>query len=276
MQFQDITYDIDQAIATIAFNRPDAMNAARHETVAELIEALDLADKDDTVKCVIVTGKGRAFCAGTDISNGFTLPTGGNPETGEAIPRDLGGVVVLRVFEMSKPVIGAINGAAAGFGATFTLAFDMRLASDNAKFAFPFTRRGICVESCSSWYLPRLVGMQTAMDWMLTGRTFGVAEAERRGLVHEVCAPQDLMTRARQIATDIAENCSPASVAINRRMLLAMMSAGHPEIAHELESRAVSACMSGPDIKEGAASFLEKRKPNFSSTVADADFMKKW
>lgn len=276
MDFTDIRYAKADGIATITFNRPEVMNAARVRTNDEFIAALDAADRDDEVRCVIVTGEGRAFCAGTDISSGFQLPAGGNPETGEGIPEDVGGTSVLRMFDMRKPVIGAINGAAAGFGATVTLAMDIRLVSENAKFAFPFARRGICVESCSSWFLPRLVGLQTAMDWMLTGRTFPATEALQRGLAHECLPAEALMPRARAMARDIAENCAPASVAINRQMLLRMMGADHPRVAHELESRAVAATLAGPDAAEGVLSFKERRAPRFSGTVRDAGFMDRW
>ncbi|MAW87068.1 MAG: enoyl-CoA hydratase [Phyllobacteriaceae bacterium] len=276
MHFDDITYAADDGVATITFNRLDVMNAARMQTQEELVAALDAADADDGVRCVIVTGEGRAFCAGTDISDGFRLPAGGDPASGEGIPADIGGITVLRLFEMRKPVIGAINGAAVGFGATFTLAMDIRLVSDGAKFAFPFTRRGICAESCSSWFLPRLVGLQTAMDWMLTGRTFLADEALQRGLAHECLPAENLMERARAMARDIADNCAPVSLAINRQMLLRMMGAEHPRIAHELESRALAACLAAPDAAEGVASFREKRPPCFTGTVSDAGYMRNW
>ena len=276
MHFDDITYAADDGVATITFNRLDVMNAARMQTQEELVAALDAADADDGVRCVIVTGEGRAFCAGTDISDGFRLPAGGDPASGEGIPADIGGITVLRLFEMRKPVIGAINGAAVGFGATFTLAMDIRLVSDGAKFAVPFTRRGICAESCSSWFLPRLVGLQTAMDWMLTGRTFLADEALQRGLAHECLPAENLMERARAMARDIADNCAPVSLAINRQMLLRMMGAEHPRIAHELESRALAACLAAPDAAEGVASFREKRPPCFTGTVSDAGYMRNW
>ncbi|GGB38042.1 enoyl-CoA hydratase [Tistrella bauzanensis] len=276
MTFDDISYEVADAIATITFQRPEVMNAARNQTQDELVAALDAADADDAVRAVIVTGAGRAFCAGTDISNGFELPAGGDPATGEGVPADVGGVTVLRLFRMRKPVIGAINGPAAGFGATFTLAMDMRLAADTAKFAFPFTRRGIAVESCSSWFLPRLVGMQTAQDWMLTGRTFPATEALARGLVHELLPADALLPRARAIARDIAENCAPASVAINRQLLWRMLGADHPRVAHALESRAVAARLASDDVREGVDSFKERRQPRFTGTLAEADYMSAW
>ena len=276
MNFTDIRYATEDSVATITFDRPDVMNAARSETHGELLKALDAADMDNSVRAVIVTGEGRAFCAGTDISKGFQLPKNGDPATGDDIPPDIGGITVLRLFRMRKPVIAAINGAAAGFGATFTLAMDIRLASDAAKFAFPFTRRAICAESCSSWFLPRLVGIQTAQDWMLTGRTFPAAEALARGLVHEMLPQNDLLGRAREIALDIARNCAPASVAINRQLLWRMLGADHPRMAHALESRAVAATLAADDIQEGVASFKEKRTPRFTGAVSDADYMKTW
>lgn len=276
MDFTDIRYAVEDGIATITFARPDVMNAARTATHQELIRALDAADRDDAVRAVIVTGEGRAFCAGTDISQGFQLPSGGDPATGAGVPPDVGGQTVLRLFDMRKPVIAAINGAAVGFGATFTLAMDLRLASSGAKFAFPFTRRGICAESCSSWFLPRLVGIQTAQDWMLTGRTFTAPEANARGLIHELLAPEDLLPRAREIARDIADNCAPASVALNRQLLWHMLGARHPAEAHALESRGIAATLAGADAQEGTASFRERRAPRFTGRVADTDYTGAW
>lgn len=276
MQFQDILYEVTDGVAVIRFNRPEAMNAARLQTHLDLYDALEAADADDAVRAVVVTGAGRAFCAGTDISGGFDLPTGGDPVTGEGVPPDVGGRVVLRLFRMSKPVAAAINGPAAGFGATFTLAMDVRFAAEGAKFAFPFSRRAICVESCSSWFLPRLVGIQTAQDWMLSGRTFLAAEALAKGLVLEVLPPAEVLDRAMAWARDIAQNCAPASVAVNRRMLWQMMGADHPVQAHQLESRAIAALLAQPDVQEGVASFRERRAPQFSGTVANAGFLQAW
>lgn len=274
--YDDIRYECENGVATITFARPEVMNAARLRTHEELLSALDRADADEAVRAVIVTGEGRAFCAGTDISDGFQLPEGGDPATGDGIPADIGGKSVLRLFRMRKPVIAAINGAAAGFGLTVTLAMDLRLVSENARFAFPFSRRGICVESCSSWFLPRIVGLQTAMDWMLTGRTFSADEALARGLAHERLSPADLLPRARSIAEDIAQNCAPASVAINRQMLLRMLGADYPRVAHEFESRGVAATVASTDAAEGVLSFKEKRTPRFTGSASDADYMSSW
>ena len=276
MRFEDLDYAVDAHIATIALNRPDKLNAARAETYSELVAALDAADADEAVRAVIITGRGRAFCAGTDLSSGFRLPTGGDAATGEGIPPDLGGRVTLRVFEMRKPVIGAINGGAVGFGATFMLPMDYRIASTAAKIGFVFSRRGIVAESCSSWFLPRLVGIATALDWMYTGRVFGAEEAQARGLVSEVLAPDELLPRAAEIARDIADNTAPGSVALNRQLLWRMLGADHPLEAHRLESRAIAATVAMADAKEGVASFLEKRPPHFTGKVSDTDFSKTW
>lgn len=276
MEFADIGYVVDAGVATITLRRPELLNAARMQTHHELVAALDLADGDPGVRVVIVTGEGRAFCAGTDLSAGFDVPKGGDPATGAGIPPDIGGQTVLRLFEMRKPVIAAINGAAVGFGATFTLAMDLRLAATGAKFAFPFTRRGICAESCSSWFLPRLVGMQVAQDWMLTGRTFGAEEALARGLVLELLAPEDLLPRARALALDMAQNCAPGSMALNRQLLWRMTGADHPRAAHALESRGVANRVASADCAEGVASFKERRAPHFPGTLADVAYMDAW
>ncbi|WP_271112276.1 enoyl-CoA hydratase-related protein [Paracoccus aerodenitrificans] len=273
MDFSDIRYDIAAGIATLTLHRPERLNAARIETHEEIQAALSAADTDDDVRVVIVTGEGRAFCAGTDISEGFNLPQGGDLSTGDDIPPDVGGVTVLRLYEMSKPIIAAINGPAIGFGASFTLAMDIRLASENAKFAFPFARRAICAESCSSWFLPRLVGMQTAQDWMLTGRVFGAEEALSRGLVSEVLPASSLLSRAHAIASDIVTNCAPAALALNRKLLWQMQGAAHPAKAHELESWGIAACLSHSDAAEGIAVFREKRAPHFVGQAHDHDFV---
>jgi enoyl-CoA hydratase/carnithine racemase len=276
MAYEDLDYSVEARIATIAFNRPDKLNAARTDTHEQLISALEAADGDENVRAVIVTGRGRAFCAGTELSGGFGLPKGGDPATGEGTPADLGGRVTLRLFEMRKPVIGAVNGPAVGFGATFLLPMDYRIASETARFGFVFARRGIVAESCSSWFLPRLVGISRALDWMLTGRVFDAAEALSGGLVSEVLPPDALLERATAIARDIADNTAPASVALNRQLLWRMLGADHPLEAHRLESRAIAATLGMADAAEGAKSFLEKRPPNFTGRVSDTAFTGVW
>lgn len=275
--FQDIDYQVREGLATITFQRPEVLNAARMQTHHDLVAALDLADADDTVRVVIVTGAGpRAFCAGTDLSAGLDLPKGGNPATGAGVPPDIGGVSVLRVYRMRKPVIAAINGAAVGFGATFTLAMDIRLSVPGAKFAFPFSRRGICAESCSSWFLPRLVGMQVAQDWMLSGRTFAAEEALARGLVLELLPPEDLLPQARSMAREMIENCAPGSLALNRQLLWRMSGAAHPLEAHLLESRGIAERVTSPDALEGVAAFRERRAADFPGTTRDTAYMRAW
>lgn len=276
MQWQDIEYSRDGSTAVIVLNRPEKLNAVRMSSLDELEAALDDADADDAIRAVVVTGRGRAFCAGTDLSDGFRLPTGGDPATGEGVQPDVGGRITLRLYEMRKPVIAAINGVAAGFGATSPLAMDFRLATPDARFCYIFARRGIVAESCSSWFLPRIVGVPTALDWMLTGRMIPAEEALDKGLVHELVAPDELLPRAMAIARDIAENTAAVSVAVNRQLLWKLLDADHPRIAHELESRGVAATLAAPDSREGAAAFAERRAPVFTSKASDAAFMRPW
>jgi len=272
----DIDYEIQGAAAVLHFNRPDRMNAARTQTHADLIAAIDRAEADPKVRCLILTGNGRAFCAGTDIAEGFDLPTGGDPRTGEGVPPDIGGAAVLRLFRLNKPVIAAVNGAAVGFGASLTLACDIRLAANTAKWGFVFARRGIAAESCSSWFLPRVVGVQTALDWMLTGRMVLAAEALTTGLVKEVLPQDELLDAALGIAAEIAENTAPVSVAMNRKLVWRMMGASHPAEAHALESRAIAARLMHPDSTEGVAAFAERRAPAFAPDLDAADVMDGW
>ncbi|WP_137388362.1 enoyl-CoA hydratase-related protein [Rhodoligotrophos defluvii] len=276
MTYEDLTYEKADGVVTICLNRPDKLNAARVETHDELLTAFTRADEDDEVRAVVVTGNGRAFCAGTDLSGGFNLPSGGDPATGENVPADLGGRVSLRLYEMRKPVIGAINGVAVGFGATVLLPMDFRIAASEARFGFIFSRRGIVAESCSSWFLPRLVGIATALDWMITGRMIPADEALERGLLHKVVAQDQLLSTAMALARDIADNTAPVSVALNRQLLWKMLGADRPRIAHDLESRALSATLALPDSREGARAFTEKRPAAFSGRTSEAAFMDAW
>ena len=277
MTFEDIRYAVAAGVATITLDRPDKLNAAHVGTLEELIAALDAADADDAVRVVVVTGSGRAFCAGTDLANGFAdLPAGGDPATGEGVGADVGGRVTLRLFAMNKPVLAAVNGAAAGFGATVLLAMDRRIAVTTARFVFPFVRRGIVAESCSSWFLPRLVGIATALDWMLSGRVIAADEALDKGLVDELVEPEALLPRVAAVAADIAAHAAPASIAFTRRLLWRMLGADGPEVAHDYESRALAALLAHPDASEGVQSFVERRPPAFSGTTADAAVLKQW
>jgi enoyl-CoA hydratase/carnithine racemase len=270
MDFQDILYDVSEGIATITLNRPDKMNAFTGRMMHEIIAALDITDADDNVKVVIFTGAGRAFCAGADLSSGGdTFAKGGSDvQTKQGVPRDGGGLVSLRIFNSLKPVIGVINGAAVGVGVTMTLPMDFRLASDTAKFGFVFAKRGIVPEACSSYFLPRLVGISQATEWVYTGRVFPAAEALAGGLVRSVHAPEDLMDVARGIAREIADNTAPVSVAMSRRMLWQMLGASHPMEAHRADSRGIQERGRSADSKEGVVSFLEKRDAVYPDKVS--------
>ena len=271
MDFQDILYEASDGIATITLNRPDKMNAFTGRMMHEIIAALDITDADDDVKVVIFTGAGRAFCAGADLSSGGdTFAKGGSDvQTKQGVPRDGGGLVSLRIFNSLKPVIGVINGAAVGVGVTMTLPMDFRLASDNAKFGFVFAKRGIVPEACSSYFLPRLVGISQATEWVYTGRVFPASEALAGGLVRSVHAPDDLMGVARGIAREIADNTAPVSVAMSRRMLWQMLGASHPMEAHRADSRGIQQRGRSADSKEGVVSFLEKRDAVYPDKVSE-------
>jgi enoyl-CoA hydratase/carnithine racemase len=280
MDFQDIIYEVSEGIATITLNRPDKMNAFTGRMMHEIISALDLSDADDNVKAVIFTGAGRAFCAGADLSSGgATFSKGGSDiQTKQGVPRDGGGMVSLRIFNSLKPVIGAINGAAVGVGVTMTLPMDIRVASDGAKFGFVFAKRGILPEACSSYFLPRLVGIQQATEWVFTGRVFSAEEALNGRLVRSVHPGEELLEVARGIAREIADNTAPVSVALSRQMLWRMMGASHPMDAHAVESRGISARGRSADSKEGVTSFLEKRAAVYPDRVSDAlpDIFPNW
>lgn len=280
MDFQDIIYDVSEGIATITLNRPDKMNAFTGRMMHEIISALDLTDADDNVKAVIFTGAGRAFCAGADLSSGgATFSKGGSDiQTKQGVPRDGGGMVSLRIFNSLKPVIGAINGAAVGVGVTMTLPMDIRVASDGAKFGFVFAKRGILPEACSSYFLPRLVGIQQATEWVFTGRVFSAEEALNGRLVRSVHPGDELLSVARGIAREIADNTAPVSVALSRQMLWRMMGASHPMDAHAVESRGISARGRSADSKEGVTSFLEKRAAVYPDRVSDGlpDIFPNW
>jgi enoyl-CoA hydratase/carnithine racemase len=271
MEYQQITYEVADSIATITLNRPDQLNAFTGRMMRELIDAFDQVDADDEVRVAIVTGAGRGFCAGADLSGGGeTFSQGGSDEmTDVGVPRDGGGMVSLRIFECTKPVIGAINGAAVGVGVTMTLPMDIRLASEHAKFGFVFARRGIVPEACSSWFLPRLVGISHAAEWCYTGRVFPAAEALERGLVRSVHPSGELLPAARAIAAEIAATTAPVSIALTRQMLWRMLGAAHPMEAHKVDSRGILERGKSADSREGVVSFLEKRPPEFPMKVSD-------
>lgn len=269
MDYQHILYQVSDHILTITLNRPDQLNAQTRRMHAEIIAAADQWDADDDVRVVIFTGAGKGFCAGTDLKRNSW---GSSKEFVDEFPptfvngirRDGGGKLVLRLFDSKKPMIAAVNGAAVGVGATFILPMDVRIASENARFGYVFTQRGIVPESCSSWFLPRIVGITSALDWVNTGRVFPAAEALRHGLVSEVLAPDQLLARANAIAREIADRTAPVSVAVSRQLLWRMLGATSPHAAHEMESQALSALTSQTDAGEGVRSFMEKRAPKFT------------
>jgi enoyl-CoA hydratase/carnithine racemase len=271
VEFSYLKYEVEGGILTLTLNNPEKMNAVSAVSCRELIAAFDAADKDDAVHVVIVTGAGRAFCAGADLSGGPNEASFYNRFTGLAdtgARPDDGGMVNLRAYDMKKPLIAAINGAAVGFGITMTLPMDMRLASRTAKIGFPFARRGIMLDGCASWFLPRIVGMGVAAEWVYSGRTFTAQEAFEKGLVTELLDAEELMPRARKIAAEIVKNSSSISVALCRQMMWKMLGAGHPMEAHILESKALNWLYTVPDAREGVTSFLEKRPPQFPMKVS--------
>ena len=264
MDSQDIRYEVQDRVATVTLHRPEKLNAFTRRMRDELIDAFGRADADDGVRAVIVTGAGRAFCAGADLSGGgATFDYARRDDAGEDDHRDGGGRVSLSIFALKKPVIAAINGPAVGVGATMTLPMDIRIASSAAKFGFVFARRGIVPEACSSWFLPKVVGVSRAAEWLYTGRVFGADEALAGGLVSRVVEPGDLMPAALALAREIADNTSPVAVALARQMLWRMAGADHPMEAHKIDSRGIFAMGASPDVKEGIAAFLEKRAPQF-------------
>ena len=266
-RFSTIAYEVVDGIGTITLNRPDKLNAFDATMMAELILAFDRTDADDTVKAVIVTGTGeRAFCAGLDLSGGADALRFEAESSG--VSRDIGGRLTLRIFESLKPVIAAVNGPAVGIGATMQLAMDIRVASSNARYGFVFARRGITPEAASSWFLPRLVGIQTALAWCYSGRLISSEEAFRRGLLYSVHAPHELLPAAHAIAREIVENSAPVAIALTRQMMWRMLGAQHPMDAHRIDSRAVQSRGESSDAGEGVAAFLEKRAPHFSNRVS--------
>jgi enoyl-CoA hydratase/carnithine racemase len=277
LDFKEIRYDVADHVATITLDRPERLNAYTRTMHEELIQAFDLIDADDEVRAVIVTGAGRGFCAGADLEGGgetfdWTKRAGRGEmaeDSGTDVPRDGGGILTLRIFRSTKPVIAAINGPAVGVGITMTLPMDVRLAVEGAKIGFVFARRGIVPEACSSWFLPRIVGIGQAMEWVATGRVFSAEEARAGGLVRSVHPQGELLGAAQALAREIADNAAPVSVAIARRLLWTMLGADHPMEAHRADSRAMLARGQSGDAREGVTSFLEKREAQFTDRVSE-------
>lgn len=261
MSYETIITDTPEpGIHLITLNRPDRMNAWTPQMMEELIDAFRLADDDDEVRAIIITGQGKAYCAGADLDPNGTL--GKDTDKGK-LHRDTAGQLTLTIYDLKKPVIAAINGAAVGVGATMTLPMDIRIASKNAKIGFVFDRRGMVAEGCSTWFLPRIVGISQASEWILTGRIMMAEEAKSGGLLSRVVEPEELMTTAFELAREVAHNTSPISTALSRQMIWKMLGADHPMEAHKIESKNLSYMFHSEDFLEGVMSFLEKRPPKF-------------
>ncbi len=285
MAYEQVLYDVEDGVATLTLNQPQKLNAFTATMMTETIDVLDRVNRDDAVRVVIVTGAGRAFCAGADLSagartfdyenrddvprnDGATRDDGTIDWSNPAV-RDGGGLLTLKIYESLKPVIGAINGAAVGIGATMQLPMDIRIASTDARFGFVFARRGIVPDACSSYFLPRIVGISAATEWCFTGRVFDAQEAKDRGLVTHLVPPDDLLPYATKLAQEIANNTAPVSVALTRQMLWRLLGADHPMEGHKLDSRGVFARGRQADAREGVMSFLEKRAPIYSDKVSE-------
>jgi enoyl-CoA hydratase/carnithine racemase len=282
MPYETLLTELSDNILTITINRPDKLNALNTQMIRDMLDAFDEADRNDDVRAVIVTGAGRAFCAGADLSTGARtfdrearadrpqVPNGpdGQPDLSHENSRDGGGRMTLRIFNCKKPVIAAVNGPAVGIGVTMLLPMDARIASSEARFGFVFSQRGIVPEAASSWFLPRLVGIAQALDWCYSGRVFGAEEALAGKLVSRIVAPGELIPAARALAKSYIEKTSAVSVALIRQMLWRMLGAAHPMEAHRIDSKAMFHRGRSADVKEGIASFLEKRPPRFTETVS--------
>ncbi|MFT4712794.1 MAG: enoyl-CoA hydratase/carnithine racemase [Candidatus Azotimanducaceae bacterium] len=283
MSYEQIIYEVEDQILTITLNRPEKLNAFTSTMMEEMIDALDRADADDDVKAIIVTGSGRGFCAGADLSSGadtFDADTGSKKAAVKVKKSiaDGGGLLTLRIFDCLKPIISACNGPAVGIGATMQCAMDIRLASTAARYGFVFSKRGIVPEACSSWFLPRLVGISQALEWAYSGRVFNAPEALEKGLVRSIHEPEDLLPAARKLAKEFADQTSSLSIALIRNMMWKMLGADHPVVAHNIDSRGVNAMGKSPDAKEGVISFLEKRPAEFPGKVSSdmPDFFPWW
>ena len=291
-EFETILYEVDDRVATITLNRPERLNAFNSQMQRDVLDAIDLADADDEVRALIFTGAGRGFCAGADLGKGAATfdydsqtdeqkaarATEGRSADDLSWMRDGGGLLTLRLYEFNKPLIAAINGPAVGVGITMTLPMDVRLASSKARIGFVFARRGLVPEACSSYFLPRVVGVSKALEWCFSGRVFDADEALAGGLVRSLHEPDDLLPAARALAAEIAENTSAISVTLIRHMMWRMLGADHPMEAHKVDSRGIFNLGRGADAREGVVSFLEKRPPDFSLRPSEdlPDFFPWW
>jgi enoyl-CoA hydratase/carnithine racemase len=271
--FETLRWDLSGPVLTLTLHRPERMNAMTRAMRRELCRALDLADAQDVVRAIVITGAGRAFCAGFDLSEGAQAfdpaAAARDAESGEEPGRDGGGVLALRLFASTKPLIAAVNGAAVGIGASMLLPMDIRIASRDARFGFVFARRGIVPDACASWFLPRVAGISKALEWSMGGHVFDAEEARAGGLVSELCEPGELLARAQSLAAEIAAHAAPVSVALTRQLMWRMLGAAHPMEAHRLESAALRSRGASADAAEGVASFREKRPARFPDAVSN-------
>jgi len=268
MNYEQILYEKAGPVLTLTLNRPDKLNAYTAQMQTEMIHALDAADADDEIRAIIVTGAGRGYCAGADLSGGGNTFNNEAPGRTGGLRRDGGGVLTLRLFECLKPIISACNGPAVGVGATMQCAMDIRLASEDARYGFVFSKRAVVPEACSSWFLPKIVGIQQALEWTFSGRVFNAAEALQGGFVRSVHKANDLLPAAVDLAHEFAESTSPVSVALIRQMMWKMLGADHPMEAHKIDSRGIYYRGKSADAIEGVESFLEKRAPSFPGKVS--------
>jgi enoyl-CoA hydratase/carnithine racemase len=269
MAFETIKSELAEGILTLTLDRPERLNAWTAQMCGELLESFDRADSDDEVRAVIVTGAGRGFCAGADLAAGGETFDYRKRTVAHSEQRDNGGELTLRIFRCTKPVIAAINGPAVGVGATMTLPMDVRMASAEARIGFVFARRGIIPEACSSWFLPRVVGISRAMEWVATGRVFSAQEGLEGGLIRSLHPPGELLEAARALALEIAQNTAPVSVALARQLMWRMLGAEHPMVAHRADSRGMAARGQSADAVEGVTAFLEKRPAHFPDRVSE-------
>jgi len=269
-----VGYSVADGVATITLNRPDKLNALNGEMYAGIMAALDETDGDDSVRAVIVTGAGRAFCAGADLSAGARTFDYGTAVSDPEAHRDRGGMLVLRIYRSLKPIIAAINGPAVGVGISMTLPMDIRIMADTARAGFVFAARGIVPDGAASWFLPRIVGISQALEWCLSGRVFPASEALAGGLVRTVCPPGEVLPLATSLAREIAANAAPVSAVITRHLLWQMLGADHPMVTHRIDSRAIYDTGRMADSAEGVAAFLEKRPAQW--TLAPSTDLPDW